>query len=59
MVKSVVVWTVLVVETVAVALGAGGCGFRSPVRLSSGTGVTDAEVTSFGLTWGFTWFLLS
>lgn len=59
MVKSVVVWTVLVVEMAAVALGAGSCGLRSPVRLSSGTGVTDAEVTSFGLTWGFTWFLLS
>lgn len=37
---------------------AGGCGLRSPVRLSSGTGVMDAEVTSLVLTCGFKWFLL-
>lgn len=36
---------------------AGVCGLRNPVRLSSGTGVMDAEVTSFGLTCGFKWFL--
>lgn len=40
------------------ATAARGCGLRSPVRLSKGTGVVDAGVTSFVLTWGFTWFLL-
>lgn len=38
--------------------GAGGCGLHRPVRLSRGTGVMDAEVTSLVLVWGFTWFLL-
>lgn len=54
-VRSEAVWTGAVVE---VAEGAGGCGLRSPVKLSSGTGVMDAEVTSLVLTWGFKWFLL-
>lgn len=53
-VKSETVCTGLVVE----ATGAGGCGLRSPVRLSKDTGVIDAVVTSPVLTWGFTWFLL-
>lgn len=39
------------------AVVAGGCGLCSPVRLSRGTGVRDAAVTSLVLTWGFTWFL--
>lgn len=39
------------------AAAAGVCGLRSPVRLSSGMGVMDAEVTSFVLTCGFKWFL--
>lgn len=52
--RSEPVCTGLVVETT----GAGGCGLRSPVRLSKGTGVIDAGVTSFVLTWGFTWFLI-
>lgn len=50
--RSEAVWTGMVV-----AIGVGGCGLRSPVRLSKGTGVIDAEVTSPVLTWGFTWFL--
>lgn len=50
--RSEAVWTGLVV-----AAGTGGCRLRSPVRLSKGTGVIDAEVTSPALTWGFTWFL--
>lgn len=53
--KSEAVWTGVVVVVVA---GVGGCGLRSPVRLSKGTGVIDAVVTSLVLTWGFTWFLL-
>lgn len=53
--RSEAVWPGLVV---AAATGVGGCGPRSPVRLSKGTGVMDAEVTSFVLPWGFTWFLL-
>lgn len=52
--RSEAVWTELVVVA---ATGVGGCGPRSPVRLSKGTGVIDAEVTSFVLPWGFTWFL--
>lgn len=55
--KSEAVWTGVVV-VVVVAAGVGGCGLRSPVRLSKGTGVIDAVVTSLVLTWGFTWFLL-
>ena len=35
-----------------------GWGLRRPVRLSRGTGVTDAGATSPVLAWGFTWFLL-
>ena len=53
--RSVVEWTGLVV---AATTGGGGCGLRSPVRLSNGTGVIDAEDTSLALTWGFIWFLL-
>lgn len=53
--RSEAVWTGFVVA--AVTTGAGGCGLRNPVRLSKGTGVIDAEVTSLVLTWGFTWFL--
>lgn len=53
--RSEAVWTGLVVEAAATT---GGCGLRSPVRLSRGTGVMDAGVTSLVLTWGFTWFLL-
>ncbi len=56
--RSEVVWTGLVVVVAAAATGPGGCGLRSPVRLSKGTGVIDAVVTSLVLTWGFTWFLL-
>lgn len=54
--RSEAVWTGLVV--VAAATGVRGWGLRSPVRLSRGTGVMDAAVTSPVLTWGFTWFLL-
>lgn len=57
-VRSEAVWTGAVVEVAVGAEGAGGCGLRSPVKLSSGTGVMDAEVTSLVLTWGFKWFLL-
>lgn len=57
-VRSEAVWTGAVVEVAEGAEGAGGCGLRSPVKLSSGTGVMDAEVTSLVLTWGFKWFLL-
>lgn len=55
--RSEAVWTGIVVVAAAATMGAGGCGLRSPVRLSKGTGVIDAEVTSPVLTWGFTWFL--
>lgn len=55
--RSEAVCTGLVVVAAA-AVAAGGCGLHSPVRLSKGTGVIDAEVTSLVLTWGFTWFLL-
>lgn len=51
--KSEAVWAGAVVA----AAGVGGCGLRSPVRLSKGTGVIGAAVTSPVLTWGFTWFL--
>lgn len=53
MLRSETVWTGLVVA----ATGTGGCGLRSPVRLSKATGVMEGAVTSFVLTWGFTWFL--
>ena len=57
--RSEAVWTgLVVVAATAAGVATGGCGLRSPVRLSKGTGVIDAEVTSFVLTWGFTWFLL-
>lgn len=39
-------------------MGVVGWGLRNPARLSRGTGVTDATVTSPDLTWGFMWFLL-
>ncbi len=52
--RSEAVWLVVVVA----AAGMGGWGLHSPVRLSKGTGVIDAEVTSLVLAWGFTWFLL-
>lgn len=53
--RSEAVWTGFVVVAAA---GTGGCGLHRPVRLSKGTGVIDAVVTSLVLTWGFTWFLL-
>lgn len=52
--RSEAVWIEFVVVA-ATEVGAGGA--RSPVRLSKGTGVMVAEVTSFVLPWGFTWFL--
>lgn len=57
--SSVGVWAGLLPWLVVVLLDtqAGGWGLRRPVRLSRGTGVTDAAPTSPVLPWGFTWFL--
>lgn len=56
--RSGAVWTSAVGEALAGATGVAGWGLRNPVRLSRGTVVTDAAVTSADLTWGFRWFLL-
>lgn len=50
-------WT-RVAEALAGGTGVAGWGLRNPERLSRGTVVTDATVTSPDLTWGFMWFLL-
>lgn len=50
-------WTSAVGEALAGTTGVVGWGLRNPVRLSRGTVVTDAAVTSADLTWGFMWFL--
>lgn len=51
------VWT-RVAEALVGGMGVVGWGLRNPVRLSRGTVVTDATVSSPDLTWGFMWFLL-
>lgn len=56
--RSEAAWTRLVAEALVGATGVAGWGLRNPVRLSRGTVVTDAAVTSAVLTWGFMWFLL-
>lgn len=55
--RSEAVWT-RVAEVLVGGTGVVGWGLRNPVRLSRGAVVTDATVTSPGLTWGFMWFLL-
>lgn len=55
--RSEAVWT-RVAEALVGGTGVVGWGLRNPVRLSRGTVVTDATVTSPDLTWGFMWFLL-
>lgn len=55
--SSEAVWT-RVVEALVGGTGVVGWGLRNPVRLSRGTVVTDAMVTSPDRTWGFIWFLL-
>lgn len=56
--RSEAVWARVVAEALVGATGVAGWGLRNPVRLSRGTVVTDAAVTSADLTWGFMWFLL-
>lgn len=55
--RSGAVWSSAVGEALAGATGVAGWGLRNPVRLSRGTVVTDAAVTSADLTWGLMWFL--